>query len=294
MSNVNDIIKKLKEENKVLPATTDAVFKNVMQDKSMKGVLSYLISEIVGLNYNYVYNNLVFRNSELLNEKALEKRKIADLIVDIEDMTINLEMNTSDNLELKNSYYHHSLMASALKRGEKHKLTKQVIQINFDKVNKYDDRIILKFTMKDEEGKYEIDKNYVNYHINLDKIYKKYYNKENLNRFEKILLIMMLEDKDELKKVSRGDKELENMVNKIFYESEDPDAIGVYDKEAMNEWLMEVAEERGHIKGEAKGKTEGKNERNLEIANNMLLKKMKINDIAEITGLSKEEIESLK
>ena len=48
------------------------------------------------------------------------------------------------------------------------------------------------------------------------------------------------------------------------------------------------------VEGEAKGKVAGKNERNIEIAQKMLKKSMKIEDIIELTGLSQEEIEKLK
>ena len=42
------------------------------------------------------------------------------------------------------------------------------------------------------------------------------------------------------------------------------------------------------------GYIDGKAERNIEIAKNLLKKQMPIQDIAEVTGLSLEEIENLK
>ena len=53
-------------------------------------------------------------------------------------------------------------------------------------------------------------------------------------------------------------------------------------------------EENGMKEGKAEGKIEGKNERNIEIAKNMLKKQMTVKDIADVTGLSPEEIEALK
>ena len=50
----------------------------------------------------------------------------------------------------------------------------------------------------------------------------------------------------------------------------------------------------GMAEGRAEGKVEGKNERNIEIAKNLLARQMDIKDIAEVTGLSIEEIEKLK
>ena len=50
----------------------------------------------------------------------------------------------------------------------------------------------------------------------------------------------------------------------------------------------------GETKGRAEGKIEGKKEQKIEIAKNMLKKQMSIQDIADVTGLSSEEIETLK
>ena len=57
---------------------------------------------------------------------------------------------------------------------------------------------------------------------------------------------------------------------------------------------IEYAQDEGFKHGEAKGRREGKNERSTEIAQNMLKKQMSIQDIADVTGLSPEEIETLK
>ena len=55
----------------------------------------------------------------------------------------------------------------------------------------------------------------------------------------------------------------------------------------------EEGRKEGIAIGEARGKKEGKKEEKIEIAKNLLRKKMPINDISEVTGLSKKEIESL-
>ena len=49
----------------------------------------------------------------------------------------------------------------------------------------------------------------------------------------------------------------------------------------------------GKAKGLVEGKAEGEKKANLKIAQRMLEKKMDINLIAELTGLTKEEIKSL-
>ena len=52
--------------------------------------------------------------------------------------------------------------------------------------------------------------------------------------------------------------------------------------------------ESGYIDGLAIGETKGKKEQKIEIAKNMLKKQMTVQDIADITGLSPEEIKNLQ
>ena len=54
------------------------------------------------------------------------------------------------------------------------------------------------------------------------------------------------------------------------------------------------AQNEGYRQGEEKGKAKGKTERSIEIAKRLLKKQMSTKDIAEVTGLSLEEIENLK
>ena len=69
----------------------------------------------------------------------------------------------------------------------------------------------------------------------------------------------------------------------------DPDFAGAYDKGAKTEWLLEDM----HLTGRNEDRIEGKTEEKLEIAKNMLKENLDTAIISKITGLSKEEIESL-
>ena len=61
----------------------------------------------------------------------------------------------------------------------------------------------------------------------------------------------------------------------------DPDFAGAYDKGAKTEWLLEDM------------RLTGMHEEKLEIAKNMLKENLDTAIISKITGLSKEEIESI-
>ena len=61
----------------------------------------------------------------------------------------------------------------------------------------------------------------------------------------------------------------------------------------MKQKGLEAGLAEGKAKGLVEGKAEGEKKANLKIAQKMLEKKMDINLIAELTGLTKEEIKSL-
>jgi len=152
----------------------------------------------------------------------------------------------------------------------------------------------------------EAEKNFIKYNINLPKIKKLRYNIDNISRLEKILLIMTENKKEILHEISKGDKELENMVKKIEKLSEDPKFVSYYDEEVLDkigrELDIEEAENKGHdsgfIEGQKEGQkegfTEGKKEQSTQIAKKMLKDKIDIDTIIKYTNLSKNEIKQLK
>ena len=66
-----------------------------------------------------------------------------------------------------------------------------------------------------------------------------------------------------------------------------------YDYNSAMSEMKQKGLEAGLAEGKAKGLAEGEKKANLKIAQKMLEKKMDINLIAELTGLTKEEIKSL-
>lgn len=66
-----------------------------------------------------------------------------------------------------------------------------------------------------------------------------------------------------------------------------------YDYNSAMSEMKQKGLEAGLAEGKAKGKAEGEKKANLKIAQKMLEKKMDINLISELTGLTEEEIKSL-
>ena len=172
----------------------------------------------------------------------------------------------------------------------------------FDKVWKFEDELIIIFEMRNKST-YRKRSSYIDsndpviYHVNLSKAYKMYYNKDRkLNTFIKELALMIANNKEDLNKISKGDKVMEGAINKITSLSMDD-----YIKEEQDEWMrnVDIADARktalkeGLEEGEKLGLEKGINQNKIETAKKMKEKGIDISDIIDITGLTKEEIEKL-
>lgn len=272
--------------------TYDYVFKSVLSEN--KEYLARILSNILNIDKEYILDNLVYKNTEHTKLSKKDKRKISDLIVEVENMKINLEMNKGyyKSLTHKNNMYIYRLILGSIKEKEEYiDYDKMIIQVNFDVKWKFSDKLITKFEMIEKEtGKKRCDyiesNDPIIYHVNLSKIKDMYYNKDKLNTFERELALMILDNKKELKEVSEGDDVMDKVNEKICKLSDDEMLQGIYVKEEMDSWMKRLDLKYA--------KEEGKKEANMETARKLLKKGMEIKDITDITGITKEQIEILR
>lgn len=291
-SKLIQIRQRLQEEGKVIPATFDEMFKEVM--KGCPNYLADILYQIIGFDKEMILNNMVIQDTEHRISHILEKRKKSDVIVRIDENIINLEMNPEfyNGLYEKNEAYMRRLGSEMIKITEDYE-NRKIIQINFDDFTPFDERVVIPFKIMDVERHIVEVENYEKYHINLAKVREKYYNEEernSLTKLEKELLILVLDDKEKIKEVSKGDVELMEAGKKIEDMSFDINMIGLYDEEEerkktdylKNKYKLEQAEENGIEKGA--------NLKSIEIAKKMIAKNIEIETISEVTSLSQEEI----
>lgn len=283
--------------NKLVPAISDAIFKKVFAISKNRRLISYLISYITKIDYLYIYENFKYGNTELLKKRCDEKGLVTDLIIYLKEEIINIEMNkyVSKGILIKNNIYHHNIASSSIKKGENYNKIKKSIQINLNCKKSKIKKLIHKSKMQDDEGLIITDDNYVTYHVNMELALKKWYSKDKLTRFEKILVMMQLRTKEDIMQIAKGDEMLMIFGKSIVGANEE---LGVYDKEAADELVrqidMEDAKEKGIKLGVRRGKkqgiTQGLTQKAREIALNMLKANMNIADVSKLTGLKQKEI----
>lgn len=296
------------EKNKIIEATFDPVFKALLSDENCREYLADLIHMCTKIPKEEIIRNVIIKNSELMNNKSKEKRKTADLIVEVTRNIIILEMNREkyDGWMQKDISYQNKVSSEQFLRGEEYTDELKVIEINFNNFHMFDERPIIKFQMIDKERLLIENENYERYHVNLALIRKKYYNKEKLSKEEKELLMLTINNISELNEIVGEDGTMKKASEKLKDLSEDTDMIGLYDREVVERKvrnsMIRTAErkatERGMKKGIKQGIQQGIKEgiekgiqqNKKEMIINMLNENIDINIISKITGLNKEEI----
>ena len=269
-------------KKEVIPGTFDAVFKAVLTEE--KEVLAEIIELVIGIPKEEVIKNGVIINSEYVKENISETDKKSDLLISIGDNVINLEMDRRyySSSNKKNNKYIHKIV--------NHYNPKNTVQICFTSYKegeelKGEKKSIRKYMFQDSDGNVE-DYGLEKYKIDLEYIENKYYNNDELTRRKKIFLMFKESNREILKEISKGDKIMDKIYKRLDKLSEDEALSLLYDEKEREEEKkqaeIEYAEEHGLNKGIK------------QTAKNMLERNMNIDVVAEITGLSLEEVIKLK
>ena len=249
-----------------------------------KEVLAEIIELVIGIPKEEVIKNGVIINSEYVRENIIETDKKSDLLISIGDNVINLEMDRRyySSSNKKNNKYIHKIV--------NHYNPKNTVQICFTSYKegeelKGEKKSIRKYMFQDSDGNVE-DYGLEKYKIDLEYIENKYYNNDELTRREKIFLMFKESNREILKEISKGDKIMDKIYKRLDKLSEDEALSLLYDEKEREEEKkqaeIEYAEEHGLNKGIK------------QTAKNMLERNMNIDVVAEITGLSLEEVIKLK
>ena len=276
--------------------TNDYLFKLIFSNEEY---LKYLLKVF----FNYETVNINYLNRELLKYNFNEKAGIVDLLITADGEIIHLELQNLNryNLEDRVEFYSSKLIGSyALEKGNDYKQLKPVrtfIIINYPyKLKTIKNIVKLKilstnyiFNNKKEYkilNLYEIDKNKLDNYNELYKLFK-------INDFgildrkiKEKLPRQILEDMKKFNLNKEDRKNMEDIVELMRNEKEDYGAAyecGVMDGEKI-----------GEKRGEKRGKKIGISEGIVKVAKSMVNENIDINIISKVTGLTKDQLISLR
>ena len=297
----NDMAYKLKTRHKGyrIPLVSDVMFRTMFFNENRKKYACYLIALLLNQDYNEMLENTTLIKPTVDEEKADKSRKTVDYLCRIDGVLVNVEMNknkTRTNLE-RNLDYMFRLHGGGMKIGDEDHY-ENCLQININnftfegKTEVLDEYMIVNLN--------DINEIYTNkihiFNIYLPNIRKKDYN--NLEEYEKLLLIFNEEDDKVLDMLSEGDNIMKEYIKDSKNASEQDEVIGMYDKELNDEMLKraEIRENReeAYNEGLESGREEGALEKAKETALKMMHDNLTLDVITKYTGLSFEELDVLK
>lgn len=275
-----------------LSMKSDIIFKAFFSrnEKFLKSFLDAILGENVKIKK--VMHDV--RLEQLTKEM---KYGVLDLDVELESgELINVEMQLRDNhnIEERTTFYASKKIVEQLEPKGKYEDLKKVIVIailnySFIKLPQYvTETVRVSKTYKE----YEINNTVKYYYIELEK-----FRNQNPNMEEKInqwLAFIDMERGDLLEMAKEKNKEIKEASDAYEVLTGDDEIKRIAEIRLMSELEEQSALATARAKGTEEGVRQGKNQKQKEIAKRMLSKRKRIEEIIELTELSKEEIEKLK
>ena len=281
-----------RKEKIKFPLLKDKVAKKLFTEKKVG--LEYLrkiISLAIGIPMYMIDKDIKLIHPNIGVNKNIVNSE-ADVVLENDEFYVNLEINYYNNetSDIKNGLYLCHLLLRQVKKAKEYEALKKVYQIN---LNSYDALGKEEFIYHSKlyEKKYHIERSdFIEIiDINLEKLRQIDYNtlvKSEDMTLEKALYLFVCDDIEKLNAIYEGDR----LMKKLMKENEDLlknfDEMLYYDRDKM---FLNACYEKGYDKG----KQEARQERNIEIAKEMLNKRMKLKDIIDITGLTEKEIKEI-
>ena len=287
-------------EKKLLKPRNDLVFQKLFGEQKNKEITGHLLSLILGKE---VYNVDLDVNKQMIGKREGLKTCILDIRAkfnDGEECNIELQVSPYKHMPDRMLQYWSMNYINKLERGEDYSKIKPTIAVlitcykldEIKEISRYHTRWSLRedketdavLTDKFQIHVLEIPK-VKDIEIQTDELaqWMSFINDPEDGRLEK----MMYENNKYFKQAR---KELEYLSgDKDFQEIVEKRALALMDQEVQTR----LAKEEGREEGREEGKTEGITIEKLEIAKKMKARNMPIEEIMELTELSKEEIEKI-
>ena len=254
-----------------------------------KDILSKVLEAVLEVEVK----DIKFLNLERNVDSIHVRRKYFDMFLDTNIGKIQVEVNADYDMskKLRNTAFICDTYSHLTLKGEKYTDDILVIQINLSYEN-VKDKYINKIMIRDEDNDPFV-RNFIIYDINMVKCKNLWYTKD--KEFDKYKYLMMLDlNEEKLEDLSKKDKVVSKYMETLEEVNKDPEFREYMSAEEDARKMENSHLDEARAEGRAEGISQGKNERNIEIAKNMLSKNMDIKLISEITGLTEDEINSLK
>lgn len=265
----------------------DTVIKKALakDNPSIRKYIARLISDTTGISYEALENNLELVYPEVSVNKNLVNSEV-DLVFKHECVYFNIEVNYGRSKTLRNKNFTYTLQLALrdIKSAKEYRKMHRVNQININAFDPYGyGELTYELVMMEKKYHFIHNEQIKIYDINLEYFKKIPYNEIEREKLLKDLALFVVEEESILSNLYKGDKVMEETKKEMDNYLKEFDSILFYDKEDLQRQIEEEMREEGERKSK------------LEIAKSLLVMGVNtIEQIAEATGLSMEEVKELQ
>ena len=271
-------------KDKFFTAKNDNVFKAIFCNENNTFLLKTLIERCLKIKIEIIE----IHAPEKIKENIYAKGQILDVLVKVDNRLINIEVNSGfyDGVHRRNFGYAGSKYSEEVKIGENYLDMNEVIQINFTWGLPQKYSILGEYLLVDKKTGIKFVDNFSIFEYNMDKIRELWYSGDKEYEFLAILDF----NKEELKKIGKGDKYMSEFKKKIESLNDNREykefLTAEEDMKKTNNTFKEI--------GRREGLEDGKVLEKIEIAKKMFKENIDEQIISKVTGLSLEKIQELK
>lgn len=285
----------------------DVVFKSVFIGN--ENILAKMISDITGISYLILEDNITLECNELPIETKNEKFKRCDFVVKYDkDNIINLELNRQSytGLIVKNLSYAFNIFSRSSIKGESYNENFKVTQIN---INCFGNELkpLSKYHIREEETKEIYSNNIIFYVLNVVKCNELYYNKKEkeIPKYVKWGAFLTCNNIEEIPSITKEiltERQRKIIMDKLNNLTNDFEFMSDLERLKWEEWerksiekdLINSCTQKGLEQGLQQGLQQGIEQKNIEVIKSMLENKLDYETIEKITKTDIEKIKEIE
>ena len=287
-------------EKKTLKPKNDVVFQRLFNKDNQKITKAFAEAMLD----EKIHHMTINEDKELLSDTLDKKTGILDLQIDVnntEKVDVEVQLVERSNLPERLLFYFSKLYLKGIGKGEDYRVAKRVVLIAIIdynlKIEIEDKKMETIWQIVEKNHPKTILTNKFEIHIlELEKV-KEEYKKNKENKKAQWLLFLDDPETEEVKEIMGKNEDVKEAVIEVRKLSQDEQLQreaelrekAIMDEKAIYQAGLDNGKEEGRAEGEKIGHTKAIK----EMAKKLLKQDMKIETIAEITGLTIEEIEAL-
>ena len=291
------------EENvkKTLKPKNDVVFQRLFNKDNQKITKAFAEAMLD----EKIHHMTINEDKELLSDTLDKKTGILDLQIDVnntEKVDVEVQLVERSNLPERLLFYFSKLYLKGIGKGEDYRIAKRVVLIAIIdynlKIEIEDKKMETIWQIVEKNHPKTILTNKFEIHIlELEKV-KEEYKKNKENKKAQWLLFLDDPETKEVKEIMEKNEDVKEAVIEVRKLSQDEQLqreAELREKAIMDEKaIYQAGLDNGKEEGEKLGRKKGRVETMKEVARKLLKQNMNIENVAEITGLTIEEIEKLR